>query len=240
VSTAAASRGDDLIGRAFERLRPAIASLSPRKQLLAYVAFARRFEPLFPHERFCALLATAERVADGEQALRELSRIGSECLDSLEGDDLAFESRLAAYIVCELKFYVGRRLWELTGRSSVNSRTAAEGMFHTMLYWLPCMPREQDVPAHPDWFEQQIQAILDACRDIGGKREAHFDERWNAAGPRRIAAQMYESRSFGAMPILADALHNAGCDNIDILAHCRGPGLHVRGCWVVDLVLGRA
>ena len=54
-----------------------------------------------------------------------------------------------------------------------------------------------------------------------------------------LARQMYESRNFTAMPILADALQDAGCDNEDILAHCRGDGPHVRGCWVVDLVLGR-
>jgi hypothetical protein len=54
-----------------------------------------------------------------------------------------------------------------------------------------------------------------------------------------LARQMYESRDFGAMPILADALQDAGCDNDDILDHCRGPGSHVRGCWVVDLVLGK-
>ncbi|MDY3562094.1 hypothetical protein R5W23_003540 [Gemmata sp. JC673] len=50
---------------------------------------------------------------------------------------------------------------------------------------------------------------------------------------------MYESRDFSAMPILADALQDAGCDRADILDHCRGPGQHVRGCWVVDLVLNK-
>ena len=42
------------------------------------------------------------------------------------------------------------------------------------------------------------------------------------------------------MPILADALQDAGCDDEAVLAHCRGAGPHVRGCWVVDLVLGKA
>jgi len=42
------------------------------------------------------------------------------------------------------------------------------------------------------------------------------------------------------MPILADALQDAGCDNAGILNHCRGNGPHVRGCWVVDLVLGKS
>jgi hypothetical protein len=41
------------------------------------------------------------------------------------------------------------------------------------------------------------------------------------------------------LPILADALQDAGCDNDDVLSHCRGPGPHFRGCWVVDLVLGK-
>mgnify|MGYP001076712257 FL=1 len=41
------------------------------------------------------------------------------------------------------------------------------------------------------------------------------------------------------MPLLADALMDAGCDHEEILAHCRGEGPHVRGCWVVDLVLGK-
>jgi hypothetical protein len=39
--------------------------------------------------------------------------------------------------------------------------------------------------------------------------------------------------------VLADALEEAGCDNPDILSHLRGPGPHTRGCWVVDLVLGK-
>jgi hypothetical protein len=50
---------------------------------------------------------------------------------------------------------------------------------------------------------------------------------------------MYESRDFAAMPILGDALQDAGCDWEEMLDHCRGGGGHVRGCWVVDLVLGK-
>ena len=51
---------------------------------------------------------------------------------------------------------------------------------------------------------------------------------------------MYESRDFSAMPILTDALQDAGCDNSDVLDHCCGAGPHIRGCWVMDLVLGRS
>ena len=54
-----------------------------------------------------------------------------------------------------------------------------------------------------------------------------------------MAKRMYDSHDFTDIPILADALEEAGCTNADILAHCRQPGEHVRGCWAVDLLLGK-
>jgi hypothetical protein len=53
------------------------------------------------------------------------------------------------------------------------------------------------------------------------------------------AEGIYADRIFDLLPTLADSLQDAGCENPDILDHCRGPGPHVRGCWVVDLVLGK-
>jgi hypothetical protein len=62
---------------------------------------------------------------------------------------------------------------------------------------------------------------------------------WRTETVNTLARTMYASRDFSAMPILADALQDAGCDDDDILDHCRAPGEHVRGCWVVDLVLSK-
>jgi hypothetical protein len=78
-------------------------------------------------------------------------------------------------------------------------------------------------------------------RDIFGNpfRQTVVDPVWRTETVLSLARSMYESREFGAMPILADALQDAGCDKADILDHCRGPGPHVRGCWVVDLILGK-
>lgn len=56
---------------------------------------------------------------------------------------------------------------------------------------------------------------------------------------KTLAQAIYDDRTFDRMPELADALAEAGCTNQDLLRHCRGPGPHVRGCWVVDLVLGK-
>jgi hypothetical protein len=65
----------------------------------------------------------------------------------------------------------------------------------------------------------------------------------NASAPpafvKSLAKDVYEERRFEDLPILADAFEEAGCTDSDLLAHCRQPGPHVRGCWVVDLILGK-
>ena len=55
----------------------------------------------------------------------------------------------------------------------------------------------------------------------------------------QLARSLYEERSFEDMPVLADALEEAGCQDAAVLGHCRGPGPHVRGCWLLDLLLGK-
>jgi hypothetical protein len=62
---------------------------------------------------------------------------------------------------------------------------------------------------------------------------------WNDGCISQIARAIYGEGDFGRMPVLADALEDAGCSNADILAHLRGPGSHVRGCFVLDLLLGK-
>jgi hypothetical protein len=81
-------------------------------------------------------------------------------------------------------------------------------------------------------------------RDIYGEliRRVVVNRSWspkNGDTVWRLAQLIYDDRAFERLPTLADALEDAGCDNADILTHCRGPGPHVRGCWVVDLLLGK-
>jgi hypothetical protein len=63
---------------------------------------------------------------------------------------------------------------------------------------------------------------------------------WNDRLVVRLAKAIYDARRWGDMPLLGDALLDAGCDNEEVLAHCRAGGEHVRGCWVVDLLLGKS
>jgi hypothetical protein len=93
----------------------------------------------------------------------------------------------------------------------------------------------------PSKFEQEVRHCA-LFRDVFSNhfRPITFDPNWRTETSVLIARGMYESRDFSAMPILADALQDAGCENADILTHCRDESLtQVRGCWVVDLVLGK-
>jgi hypothetical protein len=92
-------------------------------------------------------------------------------------------------------------------------------------------------------FVDSPRRLADLLRDIFGNpfRPVTFDPACRTSTVIALASQMYESRDFSTMPILADALQDAGCDNEDVLNHCRdAKQTHVRGCWVVDLVLGKA
>ena len=88
----------------------------------------------------------------------------------------------------------------------------------------------------------ELAAQADLAREIFGNpfHPVAFSPEWRTDTAVSLARQMYESREFGAMPILADALQDAGCDSAGVLDHCRdASATHVRGCWVVDLVLGK-
>jgi hypothetical protein len=91
--------------------------------------------------------------------------------------------------------------------------------------------------------EARVQAAL--LRDIFGNlfRPVSVDPSWLAwsgGTVPRMAQAIYDNRAFDRLPNLADALEEAGCTNPDILAHCRQPREHVRGCWLVDLLLGKS
>jgi hypothetical protein len=88
---------------------------------------------------------------------------------------------------------------------------------------------------------------MDECRwqakalhDIFGNpfSPIHLNPSWLTSTVHCLVSGIYSEKAFDRMPILADALQDAGCDNAEVLNHCRQPGEHVRGCWVVDLLMG--
>src|SRR5260370_175493 len=89
----------------------------------------------------------------------------------------------------------------------------------------------------PDYLRARCVNVRDVCGNPF--RPAALDEGWRR-GPGNAAVKLaqgiYEERGFDRLPILADALEEAGCPNAEIAAHCRAPDPHLRGCWAVDLL----
>jgi hypothetical protein len=198
--------------------------LTPRKWRLFGVACCHRINHLFTDERSRRAVAVAERFADGEATAGEL--------------DEAFEAAFA----------VGAALAEEEERNSTAFMTAGRDPLRSATW------AASDV-AHPDEsadgvasesanavvpsVERNVQCTLLRCLFGNPFRSNAIDPRWLTSTVVDLAQAIYDERAFDRMPILADALMDAGCDNEEIIAHCRKPGPHVRGCWVVDLILGK-
>jgi hypothetical protein len=90
--------------------------------------------------------------------------------------------------------------------------------------------------------ERRVQCQL--LREVAGNpfRPPTLDPALRAWKDGLLVAMVqaiYDEKRFGDLPILADALEEAGCTGGDLLAHCREGGEHVRGCWAVDLLLAK-
>jgi hypothetical protein len=138
-------------------------------------------------------------------------------------------------------------LAEIEAVETDRHRKLKQGYFPTYRdYWDAARSTQQ---VHERWGRSSESELCvpaaeqaDLLRELFGNpfRPVAFDPAWRTDTAVTLARQMYDSRDFGAMPILADALQDAGCEDEAILLHCREPGAHVRGCWVCDLVLGFA
>jgi hypothetical protein len=86
---------------------------------------------------------------------------------------------------------------------------------------------------------RQSRKYADLVREVIRPPHATpFADGWRTETVRLLADAIHTDQAFDRLPIHADALEEAGCDNAELLAHCRGPGPHVRGCWALDLVRG--
>jgi hypothetical protein len=88
---------------------------------------------------------------------------------------------------------------------------------------------------------EELAAHAALLRHVVGNpfRPVTADPSWLTPTAVALAEGIYEEKAFERLPILADALEEAGCADPDLLGHLRSPGPHVRGCWALDLVLGK-
>jgi hypothetical protein len=190
---------------------------SDRKLRLFAVACCFRIWQLISDERCRRAVVVGEQDADGEAETWELEYTREE-IEFVRHREVNVYNRQALQAAC----------WAIEPDST-------DAVLHA--------PALAEAAARSNWYtftEQAAQVAL--LRDIFGNpfRPVAFSPVWRTSTAVTLAQQMYDAREFSAMPILADALQDAGCDNEEVLNHCRGAdGTHVRGCWVVDLVLGK-
>jgi hypothetical protein len=196
-----------------------LGKASERKLRLFSCACVRRQWALVPPIEQPAV-EVAERFADGLATKKELTEARTRCLQQPH-----FSGGQAAY--------------------KCASPTASNAARLTEVWAIQQLLRHRQDADDPDPYRtnrEEGAAHADLIRDIFGNpfRRVRVVTKWRTSTVLALAQQVYDTRDFSAMPILADALQDTGCDRADILDHCRGPGPHVRGCWVVDLVLGKA
>ncbi len=193
---------------------PLLLAAGPRltdRKLRLFVCSDKRYSGL-PYPWGLAAIELAERVADGLATDQERAEGAAAVLEwEPQGEQEREEQASVAHVLLADAGFFAR--------------------LPTAFQW----PPTGDMPPPEPW-------MCDRFRDIFGNPfcPVTFDPSWRTTTAVAIANHMYQTLEFGAMPILADALQDAGCDTQDILDHCRGPGPHVRGCWLVDLVLGKA
>jgi hypothetical protein len=230
--------------RVWERLGYPVYSLSHRQAVLFALACCRLVS--FTESSDCAILEAVERFADGGLSAEEMERIANaEYHRPHRYPGESFPSVLASLSQFSAQSNLGLFHHDLIhGDISSLGRIIRfiVGTIASTAFPAPSYRGTTD-----KWNATYLsteQAITDILRDVVGPRPfrlTSFSSSWRTDTALSLAQQMYESRDFGAMPILADALQDAGCDNQEVLNHCRDPKQpHVRGCWVVDLVLGKS
>lgn len=139
--------------------------------------------------------------------------------------------RSALFIAFQIVFMADEEYKTLAGEEYF-ARIHAAGEFQHPFQWpLP-------VPA-PVVAERVALSGLLRCLFGNPFRPVALDLRWRSADVMALAQGIESDQAWDRLPILADALMDAGCDSEEILAHCRSEATHVKGCWAVDLVLGK-
>ncbi len=180
-------------------------------------------------ERFVDASAT-------EDELREVLIAAQPVLEEFAGTDDVDPIPIAATVAHDTAYFADAGRVEI-GVIMELGRSASEAVATAASDALQGATRE-------DWIEaRRTEEIGQAhlIRDIFGNpfRPAVIDPAWLSSNAVALARTIYEERAFDRMPELADGLDAAGCHDAEILGHCRQAGPHVRGCWVVDLILGQ-
>jgi hypothetical protein len=227
---------------------------SPRKLRLFAVACCRDIWHLLRDEMSQRAVEAAEGFADGQttlEALRALRSAAEKARHSAEPGALgrgADGAQGAASREDMLAFDMAWLVEEITQEAffyRYMAQDVSDGVAALAIH--SAIPEQMGNTAEGDSISERVNADLrpkhcDLVREIFGNPfcPVAFNPAWRTPPTLSLAHAAYEERRFEDLPLLADALEEAGCTDEATLSHLRGPGPHVRGCWALDLVLGRS
>jgi hypothetical protein len=206
--------------------------VSERKLRLFYCACCRHVLSLVPTTDTLRLIEVAERFADGLASEEDLA-LAKKSAKAVLQDCRSARREVDVWVALAISSCL-LDVWVNGKDATVQAALAVSEMKNAPLV-------DGDLPPDPSECQEQTRLL----RCIVGPlpfRSRIIDPAWlawNAGTIPKLAQAIYDDRRFSDLPILADALGEAGCTDADILAHCRSEGPHVRGCWVVDLILGK-
>jgi hypothetical protein len=198
---------------------------SDRKLRLFAAACCRRIWPIMPDEAARNAVEVAERLAEGlaTNAVRRAAALAAAAIEGGRGGPASFAVASRAFLAADRASANAAHLFAALSR--LHLRGGVNDTNYQALF-----TQELDKERVP-------QAAILRCIFGNPFRPIHPSLLGETVA--KLARTIYDDRAFNRLPILADALEEAGCTNPDILQHCRTQGEHVRGCWVVDLVLGK-
>lgn len=201
-----------------------------RLRLLA-CACCRAIWPQLPDPRSRAGIEVAERYADGKANERELAAARTKALAAAGNGE-----RKAGYapywtLNHNLRDSLAHALMAAVDAAMLSAVGTARAGKESAVWMTTTTAASAAAMAHQ----------ADLVREVFGNpfRPGTMRAGWRTSVVVGLARQAYAEREFTILPVLADALEDAGCEDADLLTHLRGPDTHVRGCWALDRVLGR-
>jgi hypothetical protein len=222
---------------------------SPRKVRLYFCGGLRQLEDLLFDSGSVGALETSEQFADGLASASDLASEewsaepptwGHEFEAEFVRDDPRYASEVSKLVqlgaLSESVLFGGEwRVNEAVRDRLIAAANIAWELTHKdlepELEWLSCYIRGVDWPGR--WL---VDCVFGNPFEPVQVDPAWLT--WDSGSIPRMARTIYDERAFDRLPIVGNMLSDCGCRSLDILDHCRMGGLHVRGCWVLDLILG--
>ena len=216
----------------FDLIKSIQGLLGARRTRLLAVAFCDRVVHLLQHDICRDWLEVARRYADKKAHRTEMAKTHSAAEDAYVrfGQPTALRGMAIQSTLCALAYTLNptRRYY-----AQVVATFAAQASGYD------ASDRTGQIVAYAPENALQLRLLRDVLGRPDDLPTAEIKDwlGWHGGLVPKLARGIYEDRVFEQLPILSDALEDAGCADEAMLAHCRGPGPHVRGCWVVDLLL---